>query len=151
MTFSHDARVHVAGRRVPIAIREGDMCEKPRVGLGSGEFWEKMYEAEKPHVAAMRAARPIVECEVRGIRVGELAIMSNGGELFCQPALDIQSASKHAKTWVVTLANEYVGYVPTASAHFAGGYEGRTARSSFLEVSAAQKIVEASVAVLRDL
>ena len=48
-----------------------------------------------------------------------------------QPALDIQAASPVPKTWVVTLANEYLCYVPTASAYFAGGYEVRTARSRF--------------------
>jgi hypothetical protein len=118
------------------------------VGLGSGEYWRETYEREKEHVAQMRRERPIIDCEIAGVRVGELGIVTTGGELFCQPALDIQAASPLAKTWVVTLANEYIGYLPTAGAFYAGGYEVRTARSSFLAVDAAQRIVEGSLRVL---
>ena len=143
--------IRVAGERVSIGIREGDGCEKPRLGLGSGEFWEEMYEKEKPHVARMRQETPVVDCEICGIRTGELAMVSNGGELFCAPSLEIQESSGFHKTWVVTLANEYLGYIPTAKAFYAGGYEVRTARSSFLDVTAAQRIVEGSLRVLKKL
>ena len=58
----------------------------------------------------------MIDCEVQGLRVGDVAIVANGAELFCQSALDIAEASPFEQTWVVTLANHYVGYVPTASA-----------------------------------
>ena len=140
-----------ANETLPIAVRERDACDPPTRGLGSGDEWERIYAKEAEHVAALRAATPVIDCDIRAARVGDLAIVSNGGELFCQPALDIQSASPIAKTWVVTLANEYVGYIPTATAHFAGGYEPRLARSSYLAVDAAQKIVQASLRALAKL
>jgi hypothetical protein len=132
----------------PIGIRECDAATPPTRGLGSGEMWEQLYARECEHVAAMRAKSPTIDVRIRAARIGELAIVANGAELFCQPALDIQSASPSAKTWVVTLANEYLGYVPTASAHVAGGYEPRMARSSFLAIDGAQKIVAASLRAL---
>jgi neutral ceramidase len=151
MKWHARAETRAAGRSVPIAIREHDACPPATVGLGSGDDWAAIFQREKEPVAAMRAQRPIVDCQVSGVRIGDVAIVANGGELFTQPALNIQRASPIEKTWVVTLANEYVGYVPTATAHFAGGYEVRLARSSYLEVAAAQKLVETSLSVLCDL
>ena len=133
----------------PVAIRDRDAAAKPPTrGLGSGAMWEGIYASEREHVAAIRAKTPNVDFRIRAANIGDLAIVSNGAELFCQPAIDIQSASPFAKTWVVALANEYLGYVPTASAHVAGGYEPRLARSSFLAIDGAQKIVEASLRAL---
>src|SRR5207249_7100236 len=114
-----------------------DASDPPTLGLGSGEQWEKIYAREVEFVAKLRAATPKFECHLTALRLGDFAIVANGAELFCQPALDIQSASPVPKTWIVTLANEYIGYVPTANAHVAGGYEPRIARSSFLAADAA--------------
>jgi hypothetical protein len=145
------ARVLAIESSVPIPIREQDYREPPTLGLGAGDFWAPIYAREKEHVAEMRAATPVVDCRVTAIRIGDFALVANGGELFAQPALDIQQASPIARTWVVTLANEYLGYVPTANAHYAGGYEVRLARSSYLAADAAQKLTEASLAALRRL
>jgi hypothetical protein len=149
MVYEDQPVLAAASVTARIAVREGDLCPPPEVGLGCGDEWERLYEAEAAHVAALRVARPVVDCAIHGMRIGELGIVSSGAELFCRPALDIQQAAPRAKTWVTTLVNEYIGYVPTADAHAAGGYEVRTARSSFLEAAAAQKLVEASLEVQR--
>jgi hypothetical protein len=50
------------------------------------------------------------------------------------------------------LANGYNGYLPPAEHHAAGGYETWRARSSYLEVEAAEKIarrLEEMLAVLK--
>jgi hypothetical protein len=52
----------------------------------------------------------------------------------------------------VSLANGYNGYLPTAEHHAAGGYETWRARSSYLEVGAAEQItmrLEAMAAALQ--
>lgn len=150
IAWRDDASIRVATKSTPIAVRAGDECPPPTMGLGSGENWEQIYEREKPHVAEMRRTTPQVDCEVTAMRIGDLGIVCNGAELFCQPALDTQQASRW-QTWVVTLANEYIGYVPTASAHVAGGYEVCLARSSYLALDAAQKLVEASLKALQEV
>jgi hypothetical protein len=48
----------------------------------------------------------VVECEILDLRVGELAIVSSGAELFCRPALNIQQAAPWARTWVTILVND---------------------------------------------
>jgi neutral ceramidase len=148
MTWNESADVRVATEAASIAVRENDASSPPALGLGGGSEWEEIYARERDHVAAIRRDTPIIDCRITAMRIGELSIVCNGAELFCQPALDIQRLAPALQTWVVTLANEYVGYVPTAEAHFAGGYEPRTARSSYLAVDAAQKILEASLRAL---
>jgi hypothetical protein len=148
--WKESADVAIAHERAAIAIREADLCPPPTLGLGSGDFWANLFEREREHVRQMRANSASIDAEIIAVRIGDdLALASNGGELFAQPAQNIAAASPLADTWVVTLANEYLGYIPTASALYAGGYEVRTARSSYLAADGAQKIVESSLRALR--
>ena len=73
---------------------------------------------------------------------------TNGAEYFCEYGLRIKKASRHPATWVVSLANEWVGYVPTAQAFVGGGYEPRTARSSKLAPDAGQRLLETALKAL---
>jgi hypothetical protein len=150
ISFASVGEVRQAVRIVPIDVREvadADAARQPKLGLGSGSMWTEMLARERQHVAQLRAHTPAIDCEVQGIRIGDVAIVANGAELFCQPALDIAAASAFEQTWVVTLANQYAGYVPTARAFDAGGYEVQTSRCSFLARDAAEKLVEASLQV----
>jgi neutral ceramidase len=134
---------------VPLRIRaEPDpAAEKPAFGLGSGS--DDVYAAERQWVAQERAKNPDLPCEVQGLRIGPLGIAANGSEYFVEYGLRIKQASPHVITWFVELANEYIGYVPTAQAFVAGGYEPRTARSSKLAPDAGQKLMEGALRVLR--
>jgi hypothetical protein len=154
MSFASAGVAKQAVRTVPIRMRAAEDVERapqPKLGLASGPVWQALLEREREHVAQLRARTPTIDCEVQGIRVGDVAIVANGAELFCQPALDIIRASPFEQTWVVTLANQYAGYVPTASAFDSGGYEVQTSRCSFLAHDAAQKLGEASLEVLESL
>ena len=88
---------------------------------------------------------------MQAIRIGNLGLVTNGAEFFCQLGLDIKAASPFERTWVVSLANQWIGYVATATAYYAGGYEPRTARSAKMAPSAGQSLVEASLAALKDV
>ena len=149
-TFESNLPIAAMSESAPIRVRseaEADR-EVPKIGLSSRDPWPAIYAKEKLHVDALRKSHPVIECEVQAIKIGNLGIVSSGSELFCQPALDIKRASPFEQTWVVTLANEYLCYVPTATAFYAGGYEPRTARSSYLAPDAAQKLVEGSLRAL---
>jgi hypothetical protein len=133
---------------VPVALRpEPDpQAEDPPFGLGSGP--DELYAEERRKVAEERARTPILAAEVQGLRVGPLGIAANGAEYFCEYGLRIKRASTHEFTWVVSTANEYIGYVPTAQAFVAGGYEPRTARSSKLAPDAGQRLLEGALRAL---
>ena len=98
-----------------------------------------------------RAKRPVIPCEVQAIRIGDLGIVTNGAEFFCQLGLDIKAASPLTRTWVVSLANQWIGYVATPSAYYAGGYEPRTARSAKMAPWAGQSLVEGSLTALKSV
>ena len=137
-----------ATETVPVKIRaEPDpLAEKPAFGLGSGP--DDVYAIERKLVAEERAKTPEIPCEVQGLRIGPLGIATNGAEYFVEYGLRIKQASPHKYTWFVELANEYIGYVPTAQAFVGGGYEPRTARSSKLAPEGGQRLVEGAVKAL---
>jgi hypothetical protein len=150
MTWRKEAEIQAVQASVQIPIREArDMAlESPALGLGSGSTADKLYARERELVAQERARRPLIPCEVQAIRIGDLGIVTNGAEFFCQLGLDIKAASPFARTWVVSLANQWIGYVATPSAYYAGGYEPRTARSAKMAPWAGQTLVESSLAAL---
>jgi hypothetical protein len=154
MTWLREAPTAAAVLTVPIAIRpEPDPeRERPPYGLGSDTTKERrvdaVYAEERKRVAELRAKTPRLPCEAQGLRVGPLGIAAVGAEYFCEYGLRIKKASRHPTTWVVSLANDSLGYVPTAQAFVAGGYEPRTARSSKLAIDAGQRLAEAALAVL---
>ncbi len=140
-----------AVEKVPVRIRpEPDVAaERPAFGLGSGP--EDLYAVERKRVAEERRRTPVVDCEVQGLRIGPLGIATNGAEYFVEYGLRIKQASPHPFTWFVELANEYIGYVPTAEAFAAGGYETRTAQTSKLAPDGGQKLLEGALRVLNEV
>jgi hypothetical protein len=153
MNWLKEAPVAAAVETVPVEIRsEPDPDkERPPFGLGSdgkdGKVGE-VYANERKLVAEIRKKTPKLLAEVQAIRIGPLGIAANGAEYFCEYGLRIKKASRHPFTWVVSLANEQLGYVPTAQAFVGGGYETRTARSSKLAVDAGQRLLMGSLKAL---
>src|SRR5262249_46686360 len=80
-------------------------------------------------VAEQRQKTPKIPCEVQAIRIGPLGIATNGAEYFCEYGLRIKKCSPLKPTWVVSLANEWIGYLPTAQAFVGGGFQPTPARS----------------------
>jgi neutral ceramidase len=138
-----DAVNGASSETLKVAIRpEPDLeRERPPFGLGTGQ--DDVYENERRLVGEERAKTPLIDAEVQGLRIGPLGIATTGAEWFVEHGLKIKAASPHATTWVVGYANDYIGYVPTANAMVAGGYECRTARSSKLAIDAGQRLIEA--------
>jgi hypothetical protein len=153
MAWTREARLAAVQTKVPIPIRNEAEVRRhaPALGLGSGAAAEEVYRREIELVTRERTEHPVIDCEVQALRIGDLGIATNGAEFFCQLGLDIKAASKFRPTWVVSLANDWIGYVPTPTAYYAGGYEPRTARSAKLAPWAGQGLVEGALAALARL
>ena len=150
MTWLKEAPVASAVETVELPIRpdpDPDR-ERPAFGLGTGPVFEEAYVEERRLVAEERARTPEIPCEVQALRVGPLGIAANGAEYFCEYGLRIKQCSPMQPTWVVSLANGYIGYVATAQGFVSGGYEPRTARSSKMSIDTGQRLVEVSLEAL---
>ena len=90
-------------------------------------------------------------CELICARVGDLAIASGPGQMFCEFGLDCKARSPFAHTMYASLANGNAGYVPTAVAIATGGYEPTLCRGSKLAPEAGGQIVDAQVRLLEAL
>ena len=98
-----------------------------------------MFARDRKWLSEARAKSANRTSEVQAIRIGPLGIVSNAAEFFASDGLRVKAASPFASTWVATLTNDALGYVPPASSFFAGGYEPRTGGHSFLAPDAAQR------------
>lgn len=154
--FSEAAPLAVTAEQLDLPIRdlaESDEAlvarEAPATGLGSGG--QEVYLREARLLREIKAAHPTVPVEVQAMRVGSAVLAANSTEYFCALGLSIKKASPVQPAMVVELANGYDGYSPTQEAFQGGGYEVRTARSSFLEPGSGEKIAEASIRVLNRL
>jgi neutral ceramidase len=64
----------------------------------------------------------LLPIELQGVRVGDALFVAVPAEVFVEIGLRLKRNSPH-KTFIVGLANGYIGYLPTREAHAAGGYE----------------------------
>lgn len=74
------------------------------------------YAAE---TAALDGHLPV---EIQGVRIGEAAFLAIPAEVFVEIGLELKSRATN-KIYIVGIANGYIGYFPTLSAHSDGGYE----------------------------
>lgn len=88
---------------------------------------------------------------ISAMRIGDLAITAIPCEVFVEIGLEIKEKSPFKKTFTVSLANGYNGYLPTPKHHDLGGYETWRARSSYLEKDASPKITNAIFTMLKKL
>ena len=81
-----------------------------------------------------------VSVPLQALRIGDVAIAAIPCEVFVETGLHLKATSPFSQTIPIELANGYNGYLPTEEQHALGGYETWRARSSYLEVHAADKI-----------
>jgi neutral ceramidase len=80
--------------------------------------------------------------------VGDCAFLTFPGELYTEIGLRIKAASPFAHTYIVGLADGYIGYVPTRQAIAEGGYAENTRH---VDGDAEEIITERSLALLRSI
>jgi hypothetical protein len=123
--------------------------EAPASGLAANA--DAVFLREAALVREMQAQSPTVPVEVQALRIGNAAIVTNPTEYFCALGLSIKAQSPWPVTLVSELSNGYAGYCPTRAAFDGGGYETRTARSSFLAPGSGERIADVSVTLLKRL
>ena len=85
---------------------------------------------------------PVDTLPVHAVRIGDVALVTQPCELYCQFGLDIKRRSPAPITAVVGLADGYCGYCPTIYGLLGGGYSGEPIYWTRLEPYAGYRIVE---------
>jgi hypothetical protein len=91
------------------------------------------------------AALPI---EIQVFRVGQMVMVGVPGEVFFELGKAIKERSGYEHTMVISLSNDYPGYVPTSEAYAQGGYE---AISTPFAQGAGEQLVEEAVELIRGM
>ena len=82
------------------------------------------------------------------LALGDSALLTFPGELYTEIGQHIKAHSPFRRTFIIGLANGYVGYVPTRKAIGEGGYAEDTRH---VDETAEQFVVEHSLALLHHL
>lgn len=97
----------------------------------------EIYANETVALADYPDTMPLI---LQAVRIGDLGIAAIPCEVFVEIGLAIKEKTPFHKSFTMELANGCNGYLPTEEQHRYGGYETWRARSSYLEVTAANTI-----------
>jgi len=146
LAFADGVTLDAATRDITLGVRKPDAAGLTRAreilaAQPEGELrgLDAIYARESVLLADYPDTVPVL---LQVLRIGDLAIAAIPCEVFCEIGLALRAASPFGTAFTVELANGYNGYLPTAAQHALGGYETWRARSSYLEVHAADRIVE---------
>jgi hypothetical protein len=103
------------------------------------------------HLQEVFGDSPVEAVPIHAIRIGDLALVTQPCELYCQFGLDIKRRSPAPFTAVVGLADGFCGYCPTIYGILGGGYSGATISWTRLEPYAGYLIVESAARMLSGL
>ncbi len=104
--------------------------------------WTPIYANEAVLLSEYPGTVPV---KLQAVRIGDLLMGAIPCEVFAETGLALKQASPSDDTFLIELANQYHGYLPTPEQHALGGYETWDARSSCLERLADPKIRAAVV------
>lgn len=88
---------------------------------------------------------------LQAFQIGDLGIAAIPCEVFVEIGLTIKARSPFAQSFTIELANGYNGYLPTEAQHALGGYETWRAKSSHLDVKAANVIQQTILDLMWEL
>ncbi len=154
-TFTGDVPVASAMCEVTLSPRPPATAEE----IASADEIEERVSAGKPVLMGERSfARRVHRFAtnppqaratwVQAVRVGDLALVGVPGEFFVELGLAIKARSPFAQTMILELANDCIGYIPTARAFEEGAYE---PNSTPYVPGFGEQIVEAAVGLLEGL
>ena len=88
---------------------------------------------------------------LQAMLIGDIAFVAIPGEFFTVLGMEIKRLSPFRYTYVVGIANDFIGYLPDRKGHELGGYQVWTGYHSFAAPGTGETIVEESIKLLTEL
>ena len=130
-----------------------EMVERARTVLArpaGAKAWHPREASYAKRVLELERAPATVQAPLQAFRVGDLGIVTFPAEVFAEIGLEIKATSPFAKTFALSLANSYFGYLPSVAQHQLGGYE-TWIGTNRLEVEAAPKMTAVLLGFLKEM
>ena len=116
---------------------------------------ESDHESSTPEIReAMKVLRiqdrkgELIEAEVQTFGLGDVGIVALPGEIFVELGLEIKKKSPFKHTFILTLSNNSIGYIPNADAFDYGAYE---VEVSEIAKGQGERLVESSLGLLKKM
>lgn len=109
------------------------------------EVFRRMRQALAPHQGEKR------KTWLQVMLIGDIALVGIPGELFTSLGIEIKRRSPFRYTYIVSLANDWIGYIPDEEGFRLGGYQVWTGFHSFVEKGTGEAIVNEAVRMLNAL
>ncbi len=155
LTFSDHAVLAAEARDITVGTRlpsEQDIARaQTLVASAESDVMKTSEEVYARETLLLKDYPETVIIPLQVLRIGDAAIAAIPCEAFVEIGLHLKQESPFALTFPIELANGYYGYLPTAEQHALGGYETWRARSSYLEVQAADKIQAELTSMLQQI
>ena len=146
-TIRHERNVITLQHRLVDEGRYRQALKRLNEAYSATNWQSWYYDRDVVLLHELQKRRTSEKCELNGLQVGNLLLVTNPAEAFAQTAIAIKKASPMPYTMVAELTNGNLNYVPTPDAFGpnGGGYEARLSGGSFVEVAAFEKITAASI------
>ena len=143
-TTVSDVQLSAIRREIELPLREFELqlSEIRKIWPSGEDVFTKEMECLK------QIEEDKVTTYIQVLTIGDIAFAATSGELFVELGLEIKKGSPFEHTFVVELANDYVGYIPTRTAFQEGGYETLNARSSKVAAEAGELVVKGLLGML---
>jgi hypothetical protein len=137
-------------RNLSVPLRDPTPDQEPRIrASGWDEDCQDFFRQEWR--ALRKEKRRTVTTVIQAWRIGEAGFASLPGEMFVEWGLKLKRESPFPWTFPVELGGDYLGYLITADAWEAGGYEALISRVARPSVEGVARMAEEALAMLREL
>ena len=106
-------------------------------------------QQDKDSLAELDPAKSEITSEIQGIRIGGAILVGLPGEVLVELGLDLKKRAGWEGLFLISLANDAIGYICHEAAFEEGGYEPE--RGSVLAPGAGEMMVEAALQVISEL
>ena len=118
-------------------------------GLAHADATAAVFRQMRKELAPRRGEKRTTWLQV--VLIGDVAIVGVPAELFTSLGMEIKRRSPFEDTYIVELANDWIGYLPDREGHRLGGYQVWTGLHSYAEPGTGERVVDEVVMVLKEL